>query len=223
MQFVACADSLPLREVGLECQVWWAGGDDRTHPPNSNHSAARRAPSRVGWAADGEGTNCRSGTSNRSMRMRWQSVAGVIILGCMPLLSGCLGDGSAGSASHRIGSSPVLPQQPPTLRIQIRETAYNGNRGALIQSWTLGCSPPSGTKPRPEAACRALRDYVRNLPGSPFACSCPAARIGTPYAVIKGTLDGKPFRAALTNCTCLSGRLVRDLYIGTGLADAIHS
>jgi hypothetical protein len=145
-------------------------------------------------------------------------VISVAILSCcVPLLSGCLGGGSAGSASPSSGSSPGIPP-PPTLRIQIRETADNGNRGALIQSWTLGCSPPTGTKPQPEVACRALRDYVSNYT-APGGCGCAAVRVGTPYAIIKGTLDGKPFHAVLTNCTCQPGRLVHDLYTATGLKD----
>jgi hypothetical protein len=149
------------------------------------------------------------------MRARWPVISVVILGCCVPWLSGCLGGGSAGSAPPSTGSSPGIPPHP-TLRIQIRETAYNGNRGALIQSWTLGCSPPSGTKPRPEIACRALRDYVSNhvVFGG---CGCAAERVGTPYAIIKGTLDGKPFRAVLTNCTCQPWRLVRDLFIATSL------
>jgi hypothetical protein len=155
-----------------------------------------------------------------AMRTRW-SVVSVVILGCcVPLLSGCLGDGSVGSASQPIGSSPVVPQ-PPTLRIQIKEHA-GGGKVAVVQAWTLGRSPPSGRKPQPEAACRALRDYVRNYTAPTGRCGCAATRLRTPWAVITGTLDGKPIRAVVTNCTCLSGRLVRDLYIATGLIDAIH-
>jgi hypothetical protein len=157
------------------------------------------------------------------MRIRSPVISGVVICCCcVPLLSGCLGDGSASSASPPIGSSPVVPQ-PPTLRIQIRETADNGNRGTLIRSWTLGCSPPGGTKPQPDVACRALRDYVSNYTAPIGSCGCAAVRLGTPWAVIKGTLDGKPFRAALTTCMCgFSKRLVRDLYIATSLRDEFH-
>jgi hypothetical protein len=53
------------------------------------------------------------------MRIRL-SVISVVILGCcMPLLSGCLGGGSAGSASQPIGSSPVEFGLVPETRINV--------------------------------------------------------------------------------------------------------
>jgi hypothetical protein len=50
------------------------------------------------------------------------------------------------------------------------------------------------------------------------ACSCPGELVGTRFAIIKGTLDGKPVRAELSSCMCgVAQRLINDLQIVTGL------
>jgi hypothetical protein len=156
-----------------------------------------------------------------TMRMRWPMISVALLGCCVPLLSGCLGGGTAGQTSQPIGSSPAVPQ-PPTLHIQIRDiTAHGGSR--VVQAWTLGCSLPSGSKPQPKTTCRALRDYARNYIRPYGTCHCSAPLPGMRWAVIYGELDGKRFQANLSNCMCgYSRRMVYDLYLATGLRDTVQ-
>ena len=118
-----------------------------------------------------------------------------------------------------------------TLRIAIRAITPNGSTTLL--RWALSCSPPAHDLLRPAAnrrppdpgtACAALRDYARRqssrLPQSTATvCDCPGVPVGTPFALVRGTLDGKRIDVKLTSCMCgFSGRLIRDLQTATGIS-----
>jgi hypothetical protein len=124
------------------------------------------------------------------------------------------GNGSSARSSRAPGEGP-----PPvtTVRIQIKAVGQNGH-DKVLGTWTLGCAPPTGTKPDPQAACAALRDYVAHYKSPPSTCGCVSERIGTRYAIISGTLDGKRVHAELQTCMCgVAERFIRDLQTATGL------
>jgi hypothetical protein len=114
---------------------------------------------------------------------------------------------AAGCGAFGLGGSH--PQATAAITIQIRSGAK------ILRTETLGCRPPSGSA-HPEAACTALRSYVRNIGGSPVVCHCPLIRADSRYALVTGTLDGKRVLARFGPCAC-GLRLVRDLRIVTGL------
>lgn len=141
----------------------------------------------------------------------------LLLAGLCGVLAGCSLGGGNGTGS----SGPALPVErstpkKATMTIEIRAVSRGGSR--LVRSRTLGCNPATGSVSNTKAACTALRDYVRHsgVPGP--ACSCPGAPVGTRFAIIKGTLDGKPVRAELFFCMCgVAQRLIDDLQIVTGL------
>ena len=152
------------------------------------------------------------------MRVQCSVISMVAAVGCgVALLSGCLGDGSAGRASQSESANLSAHHPKSALRIQIEEQTANGDR-RVVRVWTLDCSPVTGSKPEANAACAALRDYARNDTAPTASCGCVVLPIGTRSAVVKGTLDGKPMRAELTYCMCgYSERAVHDLEVVTGL------
>ena len=98
----------------------------------------------------------------------------------------------------------------PTLTITVRSGA------SVLRTRTLGCDPPAGTTHDPAAACRALRDYLRQPPAPHLVCHCPAIFAASRFALIRGTLDGRPVRIRFGPCPCGS-RTFRDLSVVTGL------
>ena len=63
-------------------------------------------------------------------------------------------------------------------------------RGRLVRTYTLGCSPPTGTHPDPVEACAALRSYVKLYPHiTPETGNGPSQLAPL---LVKGRLDGKP-------------------------------
>jgi hypothetical protein len=144
----------------------------------------------------------------------WRSVLlGVALAG---LLAGCSMGGSTGQ------SYPKL-----TLVVRVFKTTTNGQQ-KVMESWRLGCSPPSGPRsavngvwmnPTPGVACQALRDYVK-LRSPNRACSCVIPSAGSVSATVAGVLDGHRVNATLPEASCrcsLSGRQVHDLQAVTGL------
>jgi hypothetical protein len=130
---------------------------------------------------------------------------------CLICCGGCLG--------HASGSTSAEGSARTTLQIQI--FSVGNRRDTSLLTYSLGCSPPAGTKPDPAAACAALRDYVAHIDELPaYTCGCLAPRIGDRYAVITGSLDGKRVRLTLDTCRCgLTKRLVDDLEVASGLRE----
>jgi hypothetical protein len=132
----------------------------------------------------------------------------LLAVAVLTLAAGCSDGGSPPQAASRTEA----PAQT-TLTIRIRTFA-----GDVLETSTLGCSPPAGTKADPPAACTALRDYVSHFHLTGFVCGCAVPAAATRYAVISGTLDGKRLQARLLPCMCeLPWRMLRDLRIATGL------
>src|SRR5205085_3930997 len=132
-----------------------------------------------------------------------------LIVGLVGVLAGCTWAGG--------GGGDAVAHPAATLRVRIRTLPNNG-RSTLLGTMTLGCSPPTGTVTNPVAACAALRDYVSHYRPPNSSCACGASRIGTPYAVVTGMLDGKRVDASLEPCMCgVPQRFVDDLQVVTGL------
>ena len=130
----------------------------------------------------------------------------------------------AGGCSLVGGNSQSYPKL--TLVVRVFKTTTNGHQ--VVDSWRLGCSPPSGPRsavngvwmnPKPGVACQALRDYVK-LRSPNRDCSCVIPPIGSRSATVEGVLDGRRVNATLPEASCrcsLSGRQAHDLQAVTGL------
>lgn len=60
--------------------------------------------------------------------------------------------------------------------------------GRLVRTYTLGCSPPTGTHPDPVQACAALRSYVKLYPQ--ITAVANSRNLPEPL-LVEGRLDGK--------------------------------
>jgi hypothetical protein len=135
-------------------------------------------------------------------------------------------------AGCSLGADQQTASPRPTLVVRILRFGNHGNE-KVVAEWRLGCnlangdhdsfgfsgSGPGLTIPKPEAACRALRDYA-TLESPNRACSCVIPQQGQREATVTGLLDGKRVNAGLPYFACrcsVSARQVRDLQVVTGL------
>lgn len=93
-------------------------------------------------------------------------------------------------------SPPSETQSRPTvdeLTITVRDAS-----GTTVR-WRLSCSPPGGSHPDPERACRALeQNGATALPAVPRDRSCTQVYGGPETATITGVWKGQPVRSRLS-------------------------
>ena len=100
----------------------------------------------------------------------------------------------------------ALAIPPPTALVVVYRPHGDAMRGA--RAWTLACTPPSGTHPRPGAACRELLVHPDAL--RPASRPCRALpRPGSPEAEVLGAFNGNTIdRTFVPSC----GPWWRDLH-----------
>ena len=77
----------------------------------------------------------------------------------------------------------------------LRITVWPNGKSGQSKTWTLRCSPPGGTHPRPAAACRALAHHPRALRPVPDDLGCTQQWDGPEFALVQGTYKGKRVRS----------------------------
>jgi hypothetical protein len=140
----------------------------------------------------------------------------LLLCGLCGVLAGCswTGSGAASSLPH-IGGGPRVPLKA-SLTIQIRALAKHGSK--LVHSRSLECPRVGEPGSYVVRACSALRDYVQHFRQPTSSCGCGAVRLGTRFAVVRGTVNGRPFKAEYSYCMCgFEQRLIRDLRTVSGL------
>lgn len=92
-------------------------------------------------------------------------------------------------------SAPAGTETATSLRI----TYWEDGSGAVTTVWTLRCSPPGGTLPRPARACRKLSAGGAKLFAPlPKNMACTQIYGGPQKARVVGTVSGKPVRSLFT-------------------------
>ncbi|MEI8067097.1 MAG: SSI family serine proteinase inhibitor [Actinomycetes bacterium] len=82
-------------------------------------------------------------------------------------------------------------------KIQLTEVISNGS--GSTKSWTLNCSPVSGTHPNAKAACsQLLKLGIKALSPTPAGYACTQIYGGPEKATLTGTWSGKKFRSTFS-------------------------
>ncbi len=111
------------------------------------------------------------------------TVALVGLIGCGP---------QAGTPSDR-GQATTVPDHAPE---STRLTVTVGTGGSAQRTYTLGCDPPGGDHPDPEAACAALAAARRPFAPVPKDLQCTQIYGGPQTATIAGTWRGEQVSAS---------------------------
>lgn len=87
--------------------------------------------------------------------------------------------------------------QPGTARLSISVWPDGREGGKPVRRLTLRCRPAGGSHPAPGRACVRLRANLAALKPVPRNRPCDARFYGRQEALVSGTVNGRPIRAAL--------------------------
>lgn len=94
------------------------------------------------------------------------------------------------------GDGPAASSTTSTTSLTITVWPQGKTAGAPKRTWTLKCTPATGTHPRPGIACQALFAHLGALRAVPSDRACIEVFGGPQVAEVRGTVRGKPVRAA---------------------------
>jgi hypothetical protein len=119
----------------------------------------------------------------------------VLAVTVLVLTVGCANQIAEPSGPTPGSAMPVTPSEQaapaPTAETDLTIVVNTGS--GATKTWRLTCSPPGGTHPDPEAACRALQSNgTVALPPVPKDKACTQIYGGPETATITGTWQGKP-------------------------------
>lgn len=124
---------------------------------------------------------------------------------------------SAPAPAARAGTQTPSPTPSPTATSGSSTSASTGSSSAGHadisitvtgdgQHWTLGCEPPTGNVPDPQAACARLVSEPALFSVSPRHVMCPQLMADAPGFVVSGTFLGQRIHRAIMDGGCDLGK-----------------